>query len=303
MAMRRRRCRLCARCLARQQAGEHGDAAGGERAREILRHQHQRARQDVGEDEVERRGAAQHPVAIAVAAPDIDQRGDAVGAGVARGDAHRLGIDVARRDLAAPGLRRGDGEDAGAGAHVEHAPPRTSPRQAIEREQAAARRGVLASAEGGGGVDDERDAARRRAAAMVRAVDEIAPGGERREARLVLGEPVARGHALDGDVRRRRAARAPGQRQHRLDQRGLRLRAGEALDLPGRARRDRERAHRRAGRRQRRRRIVRARRIRRHHRDAPHAGALVMLQDQRLALAAPSPVDRCAVATLSRIAG
>ncbi len=240
------------------------------------------------------RRAPQEAVAIAVAAPRRDQRGDAVRRRVPRRHPHRLGVDVAGIDAAAPGLGGGDGEDAGARAHVEHAPPLPPPRDAVEREQAAARRRMLAGAEGGGGIDDQPDAPGRYAARVMRAVDEIAPGRERREARLVLGQPVALGHALDRYRRRRRAAPGPGQRHYCLDQRCLRLLAGETLDLPALAGRRPERAHRRAGRAERRRRAVRARRIRRP--------PLVMPPAQRaLAFTAPSPVDRCAVATLSRM--
>src|SRR5688572_27810355 len=87
-----------------------------------------------------------------------------------------------------------------------------------EREEADLGRRMLAGAEGGGGVDQQPDASRRPAALVVRAVDEIAHGRQRREARLVLRKPIARRHALDPERRRRAGALRPGERQRRLDE-------------------------------------------------------------------------------------
>ena len=145
---------------------------------------------------------------------------------------------------------------------------------------------MLAGAEGGGGVDAQADAARRHAALVMRAMDEIAPGDERRKARLVLGQPVALGHALDRDVRRRRAQRRPGQRQRRLDQRRL---AASRWRSPRPARRRRARPRTRSPRGHAAPSAAAAASAPavspRHDRYAPHTAALVMLQDQtRLAV-------------------
>src|SRR5258708_6393755 len=74
---------------------------------------------------------------------------------------------------------------------------------------------MLAGAEGGGGIDDQPDAPGRYAARVMRAVDEIAPGRERREARLVLGQPLALGHPLHRDPPPRPAPPGPRQPQYR----------------------------------------------------------------------------------------
>ena len=87
----------------------------------------------------------------------------------------------------------------------------------VERNEAAASRRVLAGAEGGRRVDQQADAARRHAAAPMRAMNEVAADGERREARLAFRHPVTRHDPRDGERRRRLAASGPGQFQHGLE--------------------------------------------------------------------------------------
>ena len=75
---------------------------------------------------------------------------------MAFGDFDRDRIEVAEPDLAPEDFRRGDGEHAGAAADVEDLARPPALQQAVEMQQAAARRAVMAGAEGEAGLDLDR---------------------------------------------------------------------------------------------------------------------------------------------------
>ena len=95
---------------------------------------------------------------------------------------------------------RGDGEDAGAGADVENAAGPHSLRQPVERDQTAARGGVMGGAEGKPGVDLDGVAAPRNLAAVMAAMDDEAPGSDRRPQALGARHPVLRQQPLDAEI-------------------------------------------------------------------------------------------------------
>jgi len=136
--------------------------------------------------------------------------GDAVEARVGVGDFDRDRIEVAEPDLALDDFRRGDGEHAGAAADVEDLARPSALQQAIEMQQAAARRAVVAGAEGEAGLDLDADVVRPDRSAAVRAVDEEAPCPHRREAGERIGDPIALVGQAEFDPTRRVVASRRG---------------------------------------------------------------------------------------------
>src|SRR5579862_2410302 len=223
--------------LARQQAGEDGDPARREVAGEVRRHAGQRAREDVGKDKVVRRSGADARTPVAVARAARYQRRHAVEPRVLARHLDRMGIDIAGQHLHVPRLGGRDGEDAGAGPHVEDAAPSTTPGEKAERAEAAFRRGMLAGAEGGGGVDQQRDRPGRRRVLDMAAMDEVAADAQRREALLVALQPVDLLLRLEVEGRLGNVERTGGERQPGLDASAVRLALDIALDEPGPPRR------------------------------------------------------------------
>ncbi len=109
---------------------------------------------------------------------------------VAPGHLHGDRVDVACTDAPRTEPVGGDGEDAAAGADVGHGPERPALRDALQRDEAAARRGVVRRAEGASCVDHEVPARRRHPCRVVRAEDREASGAHRMEGPLALGHPV-----------------------------------------------------------------------------------------------------------------
>ena len=137
--------------------GRHG------RRRDELRQRRgeplQRPEQDIGEDEIERRAAAnagrgerRSPARRVTTAPARLSRA------LSRATRTACAVDIGRQHAAAQRARRGDGEHAGAGAEVENASrPCRRLAHPVQREQAAARRAVMAGAEGERRLDLDAD--------------------------------------------------------------------------------------------------------------------------------------------------
>jgi hypothetical protein len=110
-----------------------------------------------------------------------------------------------------------NGEHAGAGADIEHAPDSPGLEQAVERKEAAARCAVMAGTEGKRRLDLDADAVWRNPAAVMRAMDEETArldGCEPLEARR---HPVGPGDRREGDARPRLfAGEAADERAYRL---------------------------------------------------------------------------------------
>ncbi len=200
------------RLLPAQQTRQHRMPARREIMREIGRHDRQRARQDVREDQIVA-VRAQHGAAIADCMADPHQPRDAVARGIMAGDRHRAGIDVARQHRAAQQFRRGDRQNPGAGADVERMADGALPRQRLECHQTAAGRGMLAGAESGRRVEQDADSTRWRPTAIMRAVDKEAADPHRWKSQLVLREPVAVGQRLFVDFKQLAASSGCGERQ------------------------------------------------------------------------------------------
>ena len=117
------------------------------------------------------------------------------------GDPHRRAIDIARQHRTVQPLCRGDRQDAAAGADVERPAEAAAPRQAVERHEAAAGRGMLAGAESRRRVDLNGDRAGRWFLAPMRAVHKKPPDPHRRKGPAVFRQPVALRQSLLDDVK------------------------------------------------------------------------------------------------------
>ena len=100
-------------------------------------------------------------------------------------------------DRAQPG--RGDGEDAGARAHVQHAVEPAALEQGVIGQQAAHRGAMVSGAKRRPGLNPQVDRVGRREASVVGAEDEEASGPHWRQARQGHGQPVGVGQHLGGD--------------------------------------------------------------------------------------------------------
>ena len=125
-------------------------------------------------------------------------RGDAVEAHVVFGDAGGDRIVVAGDDASTRQCAcRGDGQDGGAAAEVEHAREAATSGQSVDRLETAGRGGVVAGAEGFAGFDLDGRRSQADAGAIVAAVHDEAAGEDRRQRGLRDGNPVGVGHRLD----------------------------------------------------------------------------------------------------------
>ncbi len=129
---------------------------GARCAREIGGHQRQRARQDVGQNQI-MAPPAQPAAAISGSAADPHQAGDAVARDIVAGDRDRARIDVARPTPggAAAWPRRSTGCRCRRRYRADGAIRRRRA-SACERQQAAAGRGMLAGAERGRRIEHDR---------------------------------------------------------------------------------------------------------------------------------------------------
>jgi len=199
------------RLLAAQQTRQYRPSAGCEVTREVGGQQCQRARQDVRQDQVMATPVQPAP-AVSGGMADPHQAGDPVAGDIVAGDHDRPGIDVARQHPVAQQLGRGDRQYAGAAADIERMGDPAPSRQRLQRDQAAAGRGVLAGAKRGRRVERDPDRPGRDAAAMVRAVDKKAADAQGRKGELVLREPVAVGQFPFADLDQFAPGRGGGER-------------------------------------------------------------------------------------------
>ena len=103
--------------------------------------------------------------------------------------------------------RRGNRQNAAAGADIKHALDTPPLCKIGERLKAPARRAVVAGAEGEGGLDLDADVVGAQFCAVVRAVNEKAPDAHRLEIGKALRNPIRRRHRLDAERPRRGLAR------------------------------------------------------------------------------------------------
>ena len=99
------------------------------------------------------------------------------------------------RTLSDPG--GGDGEDAGAGADIEDAARMFPLGEAVERDEAAARGGVMGSTEGNTRVDLEGESPGGHLAAVMAPMHQEAAGAYRTTQALGFRYPILLGKRLD----------------------------------------------------------------------------------------------------------
>ena len=169
---------------------------------------------------------------IALAHQGAHPPADAVLAALARATATATGSLSTASTRAGQQFRRGDRQDAGAAAEIEHPAPPAPPGQPPERQQAALGGGMLAGAEGEPGIELDRQRARRRRPADMTAVDPKAPDRPRREALGGVRQPVGRRHRHDRQVEPRQARRFRQRGEARRQRLAVGLRLVQQLDPP-----------------------------------------------------------------------
>jgi hypothetical protein len=214
-----------------EQSRDDRRALGGHHRAERGRETAQGVGQNIGEDEIVRRAAAQFPTLDA----DRDERAqigaDAIKPRVFPRHGDGNGIDVAQRDADVQHLGGGDRQHARAAANVEHPARAAAPKNALEMQEAAARRAVMAGAESQRRLDFDGDVVSLDASAVMGAMNEKTPRAHRGQTRQRIGDPVALGRSTKFERRRRRVA---GRRGDKLAQRILVGRKAEIdLDHPG----------------------------------------------------------------------
>ena len=175
---------------AQQRAAAWPDG-GGERIRQL----HQRAGQDVGDDEVVGLERLQLVMAQADGMDEPAEIADPVQRGILARDLDGLGIVVAADHRSLPQLGHGDRQNAAAAADIDG----VGRLGAIERRQqlqAAARRGMRAGAERHAGIDPSGSRPVGMLAGVVRGMDPEGADRERLERALVLGDPIPVGQLL-----------------------------------------------------------------------------------------------------------
>ena len=161
----------------------------------------------------------------------LEQRADAVEAGIVARHRGRDRVDVAGQHPALRRLGGGDAEHAGAGAEVEHAAQLAALEHLIEQQQAAAGGAVMAGAERQRRLDLDGDLVARHLVAVMGAVDHEPPGRHRHQPFQAGLDPILGGDGLERD---RRGCGLAGHQRHQRADRGLVGGFGEIQrDVPG----------------------------------------------------------------------
>ena len=197
-----------------------GAARGGD-CGDRRRQPHQRPGEDIGENQIVGSLADQIGMADAGCRHRAQPGPGAVGAGIVACGQGRDRIDVTGIDRLLQRARGGDGEQAGAGADIEH-PLRSALFQHIgEMQETAARRAVMAGAEGERRLDLDGDFIGARAMPVVAAVHHELPGTDRGQPFKRGGDPVLLVDFRKFSLLRERGADDAG--QHGADHRFVRL--------------------------------------------------------------------------------
>ena len=158
--------------------------------------------------------------------------GKAVPPGVGARDLDRHRIAVRRNDRPAPQPGHRQRQDARAAAEIERRAEAAAARQAVDGEEAAARRFVRAAAEGEPGIERDADAPGRHRAREEGAVDEETAGRGGRELAPVLARPVPRRKAPQRHLGWRQAERRGGECRPRHQCRPIGLALEIAREAP-----------------------------------------------------------------------
>ena len=182
--------------LGLEKAGEHADPAWTERAGEGWSEVEQGPKQNVGEQQIGLR-APQRRMRKPIRLDHDDARLNAVGTSILGSDGNGNWIHVARHDICIERPGGGDGEDAGAGADIEDAARMFPLGEAVERDEAAARGGVMGSTEGNTRVDLKGESPRGHLAAVMAPMHQEAAGAYRPTQAFGFRHPILLGKRLD----------------------------------------------------------------------------------------------------------
>ena len=177
-------------------AGEHDGAAGRYCARHGRRQIEQGAEKQIGKEQLRPR-VAQIGMRQTVRLDHADARAHPVLPRIVGRYCHGNRIVVGGLDLHPQRLGGGDGEDAGAGADIQHAPWAAAFDEVIECEQAASRACMMGRPEGLARVDLDGEAGAWDAAPVVAAMHQESSGTHGRALFLRDPHPVLVGERLD----------------------------------------------------------------------------------------------------------
>ena len=184
--------------LGAQQARQDDRAAGDQGALDVLGQADQRTGQDVGEDQIV--GCVLGDQLVGQARGVDEARIGLVDLSVLLGDPHGRLVDVGADGQLRARASGGNGQQARAGADIQHLVEPARLDQAVIGLQTADGRAVVTGAEGRAGLDAQIDGAGRQAATVVHAVDEEATRSHRRQARQRHGQPVGVGQGVARDL-------------------------------------------------------------------------------------------------------
>ena len=217
--------------LPSQEARQDRPATGSQGASQVGSHYRQRAREDVGEDQIEA-ALLEGSILITIGPADPYEPCHSVPGGIMARDADRILIDVPGEHVTAQELRCRNRQYPGSGSHIQQTKRPALPRQPFERRQAPAGRSMLARAECRCRIDCDADLSGRDRAAEVRAVNEETTDSLRRERQLIFGEPVASSQPLLSNLDQHAARRRGSQRELDSEPRRQRRRARIGFETP-----------------------------------------------------------------------
>ncbi len=180
------------------EAGQDGSAARSDMLREDGREIVQGALEQVGEHEVGLH-AVEEGMRKSSRHKHPDQGPDAVLPRIVGCDRCRQRIAVACHHASPERLGGGDGEDAGAGADIDDDARAAALELIVERQETAARAGMMRRAESLAGVDLNGKTSARYMAPVVTAMHEKAPGLDLSAPLLRERDPIFRGEFFDAE--------------------------------------------------------------------------------------------------------
>ena len=155
---------------------------------------HQRAGEDIGDDQVEWRCKAHGRVMEARGRLRLDARSDAVLHHIVLRHRHGHRIDIRRQNRNGGKLGNADGQHGAAGAQIQRIARMFAADDFADHVEAAGGGAVVAGAEGKTGVDLDTEIVDAARVAVVRAVHEEPSRTHRREAFERMGDPIDIGY-------------------------------------------------------------------------------------------------------------
>ena len=171
-------------------ARENSGAAGLGYAADAGGELGQRTGQNIGDHQIIGRARGDLVVIEPGGLDGVDLLADAIFDRIVDGGGHGDGVDVGGENDRLEPLGQGNGEDASAGADIDHAHRGALGQQGLNGLKAPGGGLVVAGAEGLGGVDFHRRQAFGHGRCFVAAIDIEAAGNDRRQAFQRFGDPV-----------------------------------------------------------------------------------------------------------------